>query len=320
LKRSGWVALAAALAAALLAGPAGAQSGAGPNASSLSAKAAAEQPAQADNADNPDPWQNARQTKTPDAVQGIEITQHLGDTVPLDTKLTTSDGQAVTLGDYFKAGDKPVILNFAYYECPVLCSLIMEGLARSVQDLGWAPGEKYRIVTISIDPGETPKLAGETKKEMLEVLTRNAQGEPIPAMQDAGKAWHFHTASESEVAPLAKAAGFGYRYLPEQDQYVHKPAIIMVSPEGKITRYLTGIQFPASDLRSAIEQAAAGQVGQKQDTSLLMSCIRYIKDTGWVSEARGIMRLGGALTVFAIVVVLGVALLREALRRYHGTG
>jgi len=268
--------------------------------------APATQPSEAGGDDQYKPWEDSPRTKTPDVMKGVDITQNLGATLPLDTRLTNSEGETVTLGRYFEqGGDQPVILNFAYYECPVLCSLIMEGLAKSVSKLGWTPGDRFRIVTISIDPGETPELARKQKRDILGKLS----------MDGAGDGWHFHTAAKDQVQPLAKQAGFGYKYLPDQDQYVHKPAIILASPDGRISQYLTGIQFPAKKVESAIEKAGAGKLGEKKSTSFLQTCLRYIKDTGFVSEARGIMKLGGALTVLVIAVAIGLALAREASRR-----
>jgi protein SCO1/2 len=247
----------------------------------------------------------------PDRMKGVSISQNLGQSLPLDAQLTTSEGETVTLGRYFQQADKPVILNFAYYDCPVLCSLVMEGLAQSVQKLGWVPGKQFEIVTVTIDPGESPDLAARKKREML--------GKLGPAMDNAGQGWHFHTATKGEIQRLTQAAGFGYKYLPQQDQYVHKPAIIMVSPEGKITRYLKGIQYPSFKLKGSLMDASDGEVGSVVD-KVVMSCFQYQELEGqYAASAMGIMRLAGAMTVFILVVTIGVALLREAIRRYHGT-
>jgi protein SCO1/2 len=295
------------LVVAMLLGPALAQSsGQQPGQASAPAQASADPQNDASSAA---PIENPRQTRMPDAMKGVNITQNLGDTLPLDTRLTTSDGQTITLNKYFEGNNqKPVILNFAYYECPVLCSLVMEGLANSVRDLGWVPGEQFEIVTLTVDHAESTALADQKKQEMLKKL----------GMDGAAKGWHFHTATKGEIQRLASAAGFGYKYLPEQDQYVHKPAIIMVSPEGKITRYLKGIQFPSFKLKGSLMDASDGQVGSVVD-KVVMSCFQYQELEGkYAASARGIMRLGGALTVFILVLTIGVALLREAIRRYHG--
>ena len=248
-------------------------------------------------------------TRMPDQIENLTIEQNVGTTLAMDTQLTTSAGKSVTLGRYFEGNDdKPIILNFAYYECPVLCSLIMENLAATVADLGWKPGEKFEIVTISVDPGETPSQARAAKADMLEKMP----------MQGAGEGWHFHTAAKDQVQPLAEQAGFPYRYLPEQDQYSHKPVVIMVSPSGKITEYLIGLQTAPGKLRDAIQAAAAGKQSQSKDIGFVQACWQAIKDTGYVSEAQGIMKLGGVLTMLVLFGTIGLLLVREGLRRRHG--
>jgi len=259
---------------------------------------------------DPTPIENPRETRQPDELEGVEITQNLGDQLPLDAEMTTEDGESVKLRDYFNRGDsKPVILNLAYYECPVLCSLIMDRLGEAIAELGWVPGEDFRIVTLTINHRETPSQAREKKQQIMRKLD----------MEGAGDGWHFHTADKGTIERVANAAGFGYKYLPDQKQYVHKPALVLAGPDGTITRYLLGLNYPPFRLKGSLMDASDGQVGSVVD-KVVMSCFQYQDDQGkYTATAFGIVRLGGALTVLALVSAIGLALVREFIRRQHGS-
>lgn len=230
--------------------------------------------------------------KLPKQLEGVTIAEHLGQTIPLDTPFVDHEGKKVTLRDAFR-GELPVLLTLNYYRCRTLCSLQLNALVQGMRELGWKIGEKYKVVTISINPKETPKLAREKRANYLEVL---GQGE-VP--------WRFNVGKKVDIDRIADAVGFKYKYLPKEDQYAHVAAIYALSPKGKIVRYLYGVRFPAQQLKFALVDASEGKVGTTMDR-ILLSCFHYEpKDGQYTPFAFGIMRLGAVLTLF----FLGGALL-----------
>lgn len=229
----------------------------------------------------------------PTKLEEIRIDEHLGEIVPLDLVLTNHEGEEVRLGDYFGKG-KPVILNLGYYGCPMLCGLVINGLKDSLRNLDWTPGENFEVVTVSIDPEEDWKLAQEKRDGILEDLDRPG----------AEKGWHFHTASEEEIQRLAKALGFGFAWDPVGKQWAHGAVIMLASPEGKLTRYLYGIEFSPRDLKLGLLDAGKGQVGTTAEKFLLF-CFQYDPNAGgYVLFARNMMKLGGAVTMAAVGTLL----------------
>ncbi len=178
---------------------------------------------------------------TPAELQAIQVTEHLGTVLDGELELTDEDGKTVKLGSYFD-GKRPVILTLVYYNCPMLCSMVVNGLVGGMRDLKWAADKDYRVVTISIDPRETPELAKAKKANYLKMLGRT----------DAAEGWKFHVAKPEVITKITKALGFGYRYDPDTTQYAHGAVIFAVSPKAKVTRYLYGIQFPEKQLRLAL--------------------------------------------------------------------
>ena len=227
-------------------------------------------------------------------LEGVDVIEHLGDTLPLDLQFKNERGRTIRLGDYF-GKERPVILVLAYYECPMLCSLVLNGMAKGLKGLDWVPGQKFEIVTVSIDPREGPDLARFKKQEYLRELK-------LPGAEDG---WHFLTGKESDVRALADAVGFKYRYVEARDEYAHPAVLTLSTPEGVVSRYLYGIKFEPRDLRLGLVEASEGKVGSTLDRFLLY-CYHYDATAGrYAPVAKNIMRVGGALTV----AVLGVALL-----------
>ncbi|MGD8428681.1 MAG: SCO family protein, partial [Balneolaceae bacterium] len=182
----------------------------------------------------------------PRNLNEVGITEHLGDIIPLDLKFANADGDSIILGDLFKDG-KPVLLNPVYYECPQLCSMVKEGIFKGIKGLNWSPGKDYNIVTFSIDPNEGTKLAKRDKEKYLKKLDRRGV--------EGG--WHFLTGKEKSINPLVDAIGYNFRKL-DNGQYAHGTAIMFLSPKGKITRYLYGIDFKSFDIKNALYDAADG--------------------------------------------------------------
>ena len=249
-----------------------APSGAAPVASADSAPAA---PASAD----------AR----PPALREVAIDQNLDAQVPLDLAFHDESGAPVSLGQYF--GKRPVILTLVYYRCPMLCTLVLNGLVRALRTLAFDPGREFELVTVSFDPRETPELAAKKKATYLGEYDRAG----------AATAWHFLTGDAPAVERLARAVGFHYTYVPEEQQFAHAATIMVLTPDGRISRYFFGVEYSPRDLRFGLIDAAERKIGTAVD-HLLLYCYRYDPATGkYGAVAMNLIRAGGALTVFALV-------------------
>lgn len=236
----------------------------------------------------------------PKDVQDVGIEEHLGDKVPLDLKFATSEGDSVTLASLMK-GDKPVLLNPVYYECPMLCSMVIEAVYSGVSDLKWTPGDEYNIITFSIDPEEDSELAASTKDSMITKLGR----------ENAREGWYFLTGKEKAIRTLTEAIGFKYKKVEEQDQFAHSAAIMFLSPDGTLTRYLYGIEYDEFNLRNALYEAADGEVGSVAERVLLY-CYQYDPDSNsYVAVAWRIMQLGGFATALILGIFISLLWLKE---------
>ena len=224
----------------------------------------------------------------PSALRGVGLDQKLGTQVPLDLGFRDEQGDPVSLERYF--GARPVILALVYYECPMLCSLQLSGLVRSLRALTLNPVEDFEVVTISFDPGETPAVAAQKKAAYLERYAR--------AGAEAG--WHFLTGAQESIRPLTEAVGFRYAYDPETDEYSHAAGIVVLTPEGRISRYFYGIEYPARDLRLGLVEASDHQIGSFVDQALLF-CFHYDPLEGKYNLAiMNGLRVGGLATVLIL--------------------
>ena len=225
----------------------------------------------------------------PKELEGVGITELPGARIPLDLEFLDESGATVRLGDYFAKG-RPVILTLNYYRCPMLCGLMLNGLLDGLRELAWQPGEQFEIVTVSIDPSETPTLARLKKESYMEEL-----GRPGVA---AG--WHFLVGQPESITPLAEAVGFKYRYNDERKEYVHAAGLFVATPDGRVARYLYGVMYEGRTLRLALSEAAEGTIGTSVDRFLLY-CFHYDANQGrYVVAATNVMRLGGALTALIL--------------------
>ncbi|MCA9545514.1 MAG: SCO family protein [Myxococcales bacterium] len=239
----------------------------------------------------------------PKEFDGVGITEHLGDAVPADLTFKDETGKSVRLADYFD-GEKPVILTLVYYNCPMLCNMVLNGVIEGIRPLDWRPGRDYRILSVSIDHREQPELAAAKKKSYLTEL----------GDESAGAGWHFLTGDRQAIKALADAVGFGFRYDPDRMEYAHGAAIFMVSPEGKLTRYLYGIQFEPKQLKLALTEAGQGKLGSAID-QFVLRCYHYDPDSRkYGIYVWGVMRMGGLLTVLIIGFMLLVFWRRERRR------
>jgi protein SCO1/2 len=260
--------------------------------------ALAAQPAWGQQADKPVP-----------ELEGVGVTEHLGEPIPLVLPFNDSNGNRVHLGDYFD-GQRPVILTLNYFKCPMLCGLMLSGLSDGLAELNWTPGTEFEVVTVSINPLEKPPLAKENKQGYVKLV-----GKPGVA-----SGWHFLTGNQDEITALADAVGFEYVLDPDSGQFLHQAAIFVITPEGRISRYLYGVQYSATDLKLALSEAADGKIGNTVER-VFLTCYSYDPASGgYVLQALGLMRLGGILTVVVLVIVLGGFWLRERARRQGGAG
>jgi protein SCO1/2 len=194
----------------------------------------------------------------PDVMKEIGIDQKLDARLPLDLAFRDERGKTVELRQYF--GRRPVILALVYYQCPMLCTFVLNGLLSSAKNLPFEIGKEFEVVTVSIDPKETPLLA-ESKQTMYAGL----YGRP-----GAVHGWHFLTGEESSIRQLAAAVGFRYVYDKQSEQYGHASGIMVLTPDGRVSRYLYGIEYPARDLRLALVEASGGKIGSPVDQILLL--------------------------------------------------
>lgn len=240
----------------------------------------------------------------PVEMRGVDVDDsHLGETIPLDLDFVDEHGNAVKLADYFQPG-KPVILNLGYYRCPMLCSLVQDSIVELIGEMDWEPGEDYQIVTVTIDPRETPEEARAKKADTLMDLDPSV-----------GEGWCFLTGDEEEITTLAEAVGFKYNYIERTDQYSHAAAIMVLSPEGQISRYFVMLKYPPRTVRLSLVEASEGKVGSTLDR-ILLTCWQYDAAEGrYVPLAMGLMRLGAAFTVLALVGGVGLMFLFELIRK-----
>jgi protein SCO1/2 len=198
-----------------------------------------------------------------------------------------------------------VVLVLAYYRGPMLCTLVLNGLATSLKVLELEPGRDFEIVTVSIDPTEDSELAAAKKQIYLEDAD----------MEDAAGSWHFLTGDQEAIASLAQAVGFHYQYDEETGQYAHAAGIMVLTRGGRLARYFYGIEYAPRDLRFALVEASEGRVGSVVD-HLLLLCYQYDPETGhYGAMTIGLIRVGGVLTLLAVVTFIILMLLRDSRQR-----
>lgn len=243
----------------------------------------------------------------PAQLEEVGVDEHLDETIPLDLEFTDERGRTVRLGDYFR-GDRPVILSLNYYRCPMLCGLQLNGLVDGLAELDWTPGVEFEVVTVSIDPTETPTLARQKKQSYLKRLGRPA----------AAGGWHFLTGKPAEIHALAEATGFRYSKDEKTGEYAHAAVLFVLTPEGRLARYLYGIEMPKKTLRLSLVEASEGKIGSALD-QLILYCYHYDPSSrSYAPVAMNIMRAGGGASALLLGVVLSVLWLREARRRRGG--
>jgi protein SCO1/2 len=243
----------------------------------------------------------------PAPLREIGFDQNIGDVVPLDAPFRDEAGAAVRLGDYF--GRRPVVMVFAYYDCPMLCTLSINGLASALNILSLDAGRDFDVVIVSFNPRDTPATATAKKTSYLSRYKRPGA--------EAG--WHFLSGDRESIDRVTKAAGFRYTWDEATKQFAHPAGVMVLTPEGQLARYLFGIEYGPRDLRFALVEASAGKVGSRVD-SLLLYCYHYDPMTGRYGLAiMRAIRLAGAATVLALGTFIVVMVRRERARGSTGS-
>jgi protein SCO1/2 len=225
---------------------------------------------------------------TPGVLQEIGWDQKLGEQVPLDLPFRDETGKDVKLGDYF--GKRPVVLSLVYYQCPMLCTLSLNGLAGALEVLSFVPGQEFEVVTVSFDPAEGPVLAAAKKKAYMTKYKR----------QGAEKGWHFLTGPRESVDALTRAVGFRYVWDAETKQFAHPAGMLVATPQGRVSHYLFGVEYSPKDLRLALVDSAGGKIGNAVD-QVLLYCYQYDPKAGRYSASiLNILRLAAVATVVAL--------------------
>jgi len=227
-------------------------------------------------------------TDTLPQLKDVSFKQRLNETLPLDASFADESGRRVTLGDYF--GRKPVVLAFVYYECPMLCTQVMNGLSSALKVMPFAAGEDYEVVLVSFDPRDTPATAAEKKRAHLEYWS---------AERDAAS-WHLLTGDEATIRRVTSAAGFSYQWDERTGQFAHVSGVLVVTPQGVLSRYFYGVEYSPKELRLALVESGEGRVGSAID-ELLLYCFHYDPEAGrYGLMVMNLVRLGGVMTMLGI--------------------
>lgn len=237
--------------------------------------------------------------KGPD-LTGVGITEKLGSQIDMSLTFIDELGKTVRIGDFFQA-KRPVIISLAYYECPMLCGVVLNALVDGMKELAWTPGKEFTLINLSFDPREKFELAAAKKKNLVEAL-----GKP-----EAAAGWHLLTGDANHIKALADELGFGYRWDEKEKQYAHGAGIFVLTPDGKLSRVLYGIQYRPSDLRLSLLEASNGKIGTIVDRILLF-CFSYNPHLRQYSlMVTRVLRIGAVLTILLLVGFIALSRMRE---------
>jgi protein SCO1/2 len=241
------------------------------------------------------PQTGSVQSGLPPALRDVAIEQRLNQQLPLDLTFRDEGGESVKLAQYF--GKKPVVLSLVYYDCPMLCTQVLNGMVTAFRVLPFQIGKEFDVVTVSFDPRETALLAAAKKKTYVGYLPQTMQ-------PGANNGWHFLTGDEASIKQLTDAVGFRYHWDEATKQFAHASAIMMATPQGKLSRYYYGIDYSARDMRLGLIESAQNKIGSPVD-QLLLYCYHYDPATGkYGAVVMNMIRLGGIATIIGIVIML----------------
>lgn len=225
----------------------------------------------------------------PKELQDVGIVDKRGDQVPLDLSFVDSDGRKVTLSQLFD-GSRPVLLTLNYSNCPMLCSLQLNGFFDALRDMPWNIGDNFQMITVSIDPNELPQRSELTKQKYLKQYGRAG----------VSSGWRCLTGTEENIRKLANSVGFHYRFVPERNEYSHAAAVMVLTPGGQVSRYMYGVVYDPQTIRLSLVEAGKGKVGSPLD-QVLLYCFHYDETKGrYGPAANTIMRFGGVMTLVGI--------------------
>jgi protein SCO1/2 len=237
-----------------------------------------------------------------EVLKKVDIEQRLNNQIPLDLKFRDESGREVRLGEYFAKG-RPVALTLVYYECPMLCNQVLNGAVGAFQALSFTAGEEFEVVTVSFDPREGPELAARKKETYLRRYRR----------EGAERGWHFLTGDKASIDALAESVGFRYAWDEQSQQFAHASAVMVATPQGRLSHYFYGIDYAPRDLKLALVEASEGKVGSPVD-ALLLYCYHYDPVSGRFAPVMGVLRAACVLTVAGVVALL-LYLRRKSRRR-----
>jgi protein SCO1/2 len=230
----------------------------------------------------------------PKALREVGIDQHLNEQLPLDLDFRDESGRTVKLGQYF--GKRPVVISLVYYNCPMLCTQVLNGMTTAFRVMNFTPGTEFDVVTVSFDPRENATLASEKKAMYVNSM-------PEARRASVANGWHFLTGDEQSIKRLAATVGFRYYWDESTNQFAHASGILIATPEGKLSQYYYGIEYSARDLRLGLVEASANKIGSPVD-QLLLFCYHYDPATGKYAVVMKTIRIAGIVTVVGIIGLL----------------
>ncbi|HJL20312.1 MAG TPA: SCO family protein [Sandaracinaceae bacterium LLY-WYZ-13_1] len=260
-----------------------------------------------------------RLSDAPPGLENVGVDEQLDEPVPTDVTFRDHTGERVRLGDYLD-GERPVLLNLVYHTCPSFCSMVLDGTVNALKRQGWTVGVEFDVVTISIDPRDTPEVAADKRRRILYQYGR----------EEAQDGWHFLVAERSltedqlvaeygvypSIERLAEAIGFRYQWMPRQRQYAHPGVIMLLTPEGRVARYLYGLEYESNDIRLGLLEASRGNSISTVE-QVVLYCYRYDPSAqGYTLVAWRVMQVGGALTALLVIGFL-LFLWRRETRKKH---
>lgn len=244
----------------------------------------------------------------PEPLRGVELDRKLGATVPMDAKLVDSTGKPATLGQYFNQG-KPVVLALVYYNCPMICPLTLQRLQERLNAVPYTVGKDFNVVVVSFDPNNTTEMAAENKARYLD-------GYKLPPDKTIEAGWTFHTAPPGEARRIAEAVGFKYRLVEETGQYAHPSALTVLTPDGRVAAYVSGLEPEPNDLRLALLAASQGKIATGLKDFFLHRCYLYDPKTGKFSlQATRVMQVGGLVSVVGLTALIAALRAGERARK-----
>jgi protein SCO1/2 len=241
----------------------------------------------------------------PPVLVNVGFEPQLNKQMPLDVNFVDEAGRAVRLGDYF--GRKPVLLALVYYGCPMLCNQVEQGVVGSLKMLSFNPGRDYEVVFVSFDPRESPDMAAQKREAALKHFGRS----------ETATGWHFLTGSKESIDAVTQAANFRYSFDQKRGIFAHASGIMLLTPDGRISRYFYGVEYPSRDVRLGLVDASAGKIGTPID-HLLLYCFEYDPSTARYSTTiLRILRLGGVVTILTLVAGILIFRRRDAEQGAH---